>query len=130
MEGLLQHIAQSKDDVVFVGSWVARLNGRLNRQPNDIDIVVTTLDGLERFGEILTFETKSPFSNSGKRAVIQNKEGKIDIFIESTLPRYDVIKYLKVQTLESQIDYFNQIISRTDAKPIKDKLMKNISLLK
>lgn len=118
-----------KNDLVFTGSWVARINNKLRRKPKDIDIVVTSLDGLERFGEIVPIHSKSVFSKDSKRCVIKHNEVKIDIWIKDSLPQYDVIKGMKFETIESQKKHFTDIIDSSDDKFIKNIASKKLERL-
>ena len=70
---LVNKISSCKDDVVFVGSLVYSVNGELDRSPNDIDIVVTSLDGLERFGEVICYDSVSVFAKDSKLKLTDQK---------------------------------------------------------
>lgn len=67
MEILINEISRCKEDVVVTGSWVARIHNKLRRRPHDIDIVVTSLDGLERFGDIIYYDSTSIYAKDAKR---------------------------------------------------------------
>lgn len=63
MKELVEQISQCKDDVVFVGSLV----GNNPEDVNDIDIVITSTDGLETIGECECHESNSVFAKDAKR---------------------------------------------------------------
>ena len=121
MINLIHKIAASKDDVVFVGS-VSLWYSKLIDDPHDIDIVVNNLDGLEAFGKIDTWETKSPMSISGKRACIRREDCTIDIFIEVALPEYNIIDGVKFQTLDCFKKFIDRCIDMSEG-PRKSILM-------
>lgn len=118
MMQLINSIATSKDDVVFVGS-VSLWFSKLIDGPHDIDIVVHTLDGLEAFGKIETWDTKSPMSISEKRAGIIREDYTIDIFIEPVLPEHSIIDGVKVQTLDNLKNHLDRCINISEG-PRKD----------
>lgn len=129
MEILMREISNIKNDVVFTGSWVARIHNKLRRQPKDIDIVVTSLDGLERFGDIICNDTKSIFGRDSKRCVINSKDFKLDIWVKDSLPQYDIIKGMKFETIESQKKLYKDIINSTDDKFIINIVSKKLDIL-
>jgi len=110
---LINKISEAKDDVVFVGS-VSLWNSNLVTDPNDIDIVVNSLDGLEVFGNIETWESKSPMSISGKRACIRREDYNIDIFIEDFLPEFTVENGIKFQTLNNLKTFLDLVIDSSE----------------
>ena len=126
----MRQISTIKNDVVFTGSWVARIHNKLRRQPKDIDIVVTSLDGLERFGKIICSDSKSIFAKDSKRCVIKSDDFQIDIWVKDSLPEYDVIKGMKFETIKSQKNLFNDIINSTDDKFIIDIVSKKLEILR
>lgn len=81
----MREISNIKDDVVFVGSWVAKVNNKINTQPKDLDIVVTSLDGLETFGDVICGDSTSPLSKNSKRCKIEGNEVLIDIWLKNVL---------------------------------------------
>lgn len=129
MEMLLHEISRCKDDVVITGSWVARVHNKLRRRPKDIDIVVTSLDGLETFGEIICNESTSPFAKNSKRCKIEGNETLIDIWWKNELPEYDIIKGVKYETIESQKKHLNDIIDSTDDKFLINIVTKKLEVL-
>lgn len=120
---LIKKIAASKEDVVFVGSLCLWHLG-LIIDPKDIDIVVNSLDGLEEFGEIKIWNTKSPMSVSKKRAHIKREDYDIDIFIEETLPEHTMISGIKFQTLKDLNNHINLVINTSEGQ------LKNIMIEK
>ncbi len=130
MEMLLREISRCKDDVVIVGSWVARIHNKLRRKPHDIDIVVTSLDGLEKFGEIICSESTSIFAKNSKRCVIKDNEVQIDIWVKDTLPEYDIIKGIKYQTINDQKRHYNELIESTDNEVLISRLSRKLEVLK
>jgi len=130
MEMLLREISRCKDDVVITGSWVARIHNKLRRRPHDIDIVVTSLDGLEKFGEIICFDSTSIFAKDAKRCVIKDNEVQIDIWVKDTLPEYDIIKGIKYQTINDQKRHYNELIESTDNEVLISRLSRKLEVLK
>lgn len=100
-----------KQNLVFVGSVAMMLQG-IEVTPNDIDIVVTDLEGLENYTE---YTTDSKFSTSGQRAFILG-DFDIDIFIEEKLPQFMEIDGKKVQTAYHMEKYYNRIRPEVDAR--------------
>lgn len=126
----MRKISTLKDDVVFTGSWVARINGKLKRQPHDIDIAVTSLDGLETLGEIICFKSNSLLSKDAiDRCVIDFEGTQIDIWVKDKLPEYEVKKGMKFQTLKSQVEYYNHLISINDNMFLTKILNRKLSIL-
>lgn len=130
MEILLNEISKCKDDVVITGSWVARVNNKLNREPHDIDIVVTSLDGLETFGDIICGESTSIFAKDSKRCKIERNDVLIDIWVSNKLPEYEVIEGIKYETIDSQRKLFENLMDLTDNKFLHDILSKKLEILK
>ena len=113
--------------MVFVGG--VSLRHLLPTIPvRDIDIVVNSLDGLDVFGEIITWETKSPMSLSGQRAHIKRDDYNIDIFIEPNLPEYDLIDGVKFQTIEKFKSFIEVLIEVTKGE-FKNEMVKKKILL-
>jgi hypothetical protein len=115
IEKLVKEIASSKKDVVFIGS-VSLWHLNLVTNPHDIDIVVNSLDGLEVFGNIESWESNSPMSISKKRACIKREDYTIDIFIEETLPEYNVENNIKFQTLDNLKAHIELVIESSEGK--------------
>ncbi len=110
---LIKKISEVKEDVVFVGS-VSLWNSNLITDPHDIDIVVNNLDGLEVFGKIDIWESKSPMSISGKRACIKREDYTIDIFINDFLPEFIIKDGIKFQTLDNLKSFLNLVIDSSE----------------
>lgn len=113
-------LLKQKENLVFVGGFAFFLHG-LKKDYKDVDIVVTDLEGIPG---VTKFITKSHFSKSGKRASLE-KDIYVDIFIEKELPEFEIINGFRVQTKESLINYFEELLSKVDKfwKPIiKSKL--------
>ena len=126
----MKEISRCKNDVVFTGSWVARINGKLRRQPKDIDIAVTSLDGLETFGDIICGESNSLFSRDTKsRCKIDLDDTMIDIWVKDELPEYEIIKGMKFQTLKSQVEYYKHLMETSDDKFFNTILTKKLGVL-
>lgn len=118
---LVKEIANLKDDVVFVGS--SSLRHLIPTIPvKDIDIVVTSLDGLDILGEIETWESKSPMSISGKRACIKREDYTIDIFIEECLPEFIIKDGVKFQTLDTSKSFLDLVINSSKGY-LKNKMI-------
>jgi hypothetical protein len=127
MINLIKSIVNTKDDVVFVGStYLWYLN--LIKKANDIDIVVNNLNGLEVFGEIITWETTSPMSLSGKRAHIKRDDYSIDIFIEPVLPKFNIIDGIKFITIEDNKLFIDSLIELTEGE-FKNRMIDKKRLL-
>lgn len=124
---LVTDIAKIKDDVVFVGS-VSLRHLLPTISVRDIDIVVNSLDGLDAFGEITIWETKSPMSLSGQRAHIKRDDYNIDIFIESNLPEYNLIDGVKFQTIEKYKSHIEVLIEVTKGEFKNEMIRKKILL--
>jgi hypothetical protein len=122
MEELIQSIITQKNgDVAFVGSMTLLELGIVD-SISDIDIVVRNLDGLDVFGEIITWDTDAPMSLSGRRAHIQREDYNIDIFIEPVLPAYIEKNGIKYQSLDNLLEHINWCISVSDGK-YRDKMI-------
>jgi hypothetical protein len=129
MERVMREISTIKNDVVITGSWVAKVNNKLERLPKDLDIVVTSLDGLETFGEIICGESTSPFAKDSKRCRIEGNEFMIDIWLKDELPEYDIIDGMKFETMESQKRHLNDILDSTDNKFLIDTVTEKLGVL-
>ena len=115
MKELVEQISQCKDDVVFVGSLV----GKNPEDVNDIDIVITSTDGLETIGECECHESNSVFAKDAKRCKIKGND-LIDIWLKDELPEYEVIDGIKYQTIDSQKEYYQDVLDSTDKQFIID----------
>lgn len=104
-------IIENKSDAVIVGSSALYLQGLISKEPKDIDIISTSIDGLPE--GTVEYTTDSGFSFSGKRAFcIVDGSFKIDIFVEDKLPDYIEIDGLKIQTVASMLSYYQSILPR------------------
>lgn len=101
-------------DVVIVGSWVLKVNGLMDRAPNDIDVVVKSKDSLKRLGDVRYFKSNSPIANGYLRGGLIVENTQIDIWVEPELPDYDIIKGLKFKTLDSYFKWYEELLNRTD----------------
>jgi hypothetical protein len=110
-----------KEKTVIVGGAAMFHHGLVDSY-NDIDVVVTNIEGIEGLNK---FDSKSTLSKSGKRAYLDN----VDIFIEEELPEYEVIDGLKVQTKQSMINYYEEVIERSDGY-IKEFATNKLNILK
>ena len=127
MRVIIREISNSKPDVVFVGG-VALSHYDPTHIPQDIDIVVKNLEGLNSFGDIIEWNTDFAGSISTKRAYIKRDDFNIDIFIEDELPKYEVMDGIKYQTKESQIRHYSWV---RDFVPVelKERFQQKIDLL-
>lgn len=101
-------------DVVIVGSWVLKVNGLMDRAPNDIDVVVKSKDSLKRLGDVRYFKSNSPIANGYLRGGLIVENTQIDIWVEPKLPDYDIIKGVKFKTLDSYFKWYEELLNRTD----------------
>jgi hypothetical protein len=127
---LINEISKVKNkEVVIVGSAALLAHGAKINQVKDIDIIVSNIDGLEQLGKIEIFDSISPLSGSGKRAIIKRSDYNIDIFIEQ-LPDFVEIKDVKYRSLESMELYYKSInpINKVITEFVDSKLnlIKNI----
>jgi hypothetical protein len=129
METLMREISNIKDDVVFVGSWVAKVNNKINTQPKDLDIVVTSLNGLETFGDIICGESTSPFAKNSKRCKIEGNEFMIDVWLQDELPQYDIINGMKFETIDAQKEYYSDVLDSTDNKFLTEIVNRKLSII-
>ena len=113
-----------KQDFVVVGSTAFILHRLQTAKPNDLDIVVMDLNGIE--GDINTYFTYSRHSTSGKRAYIcEDGIAKIDIFVEDFLPDHETIRGIRVATIPALYDYYHNLLPKVAEhwkKGILDKL--------
>lgn len=110
-----------KEKTVIVGGAAMFHHGLVDSY-NDIDIVVTNIDGIEGLNK---FDSKSTLTKSGKRAYLDN----VDVFIEDELPDYDVINGFKIATIESMEKYYKDVIDRSDGH-IKEFAINKLKILK
>lgn len=110
MEDIIKQLSREKEDLVFVGSVV------YNQTPNDLDVVVTSTDHLETFGETIVHQSKSLHSKSGKRSQIVYNGVKIDIFIEDELPPHNIIDGVKFATIEHMVNHYTELLTKTSGK--------------
>jgi hypothetical protein len=113
---LIKEIATTNENIIFVGGVAEIIHGT-KKTTNDIDIVVLSLNGLEKFGKINEFETKSILSKSGKRAFIKKEKCQIDIFIEN-------------ETKKSLINHYEFIFNNTNDPELKKIFETKIKRLK
>lgn len=125
----MREISNIKDDVVFIGSWVAKVNNKINTQPKDLDIAVTSLNGLETFGNVICGESTSPFAKNSKRCKIEGNEFMIDIWLQDELPEYEIINGLKFETIDAQKEYYSDVLDSTDNKFLIDIVTKKLEIL-
>lgn len=105
-----KHLQDLKSELVFVGG-VNKLIRGIKKCTSDIDVVVKDIKGLEILGEIYLYKTSYVGSISGNRAYIKS-DYFIDIFIEDSIPEYDIIGGLKCQTLLQQKQHDQMVILR------------------
>lgn len=93
------------EDLVFVGGFAMYKLG-LKESYSDLDVVVTTKESLSG---VTWYETDSAFSGSGIRGFLIYNGIKLDIFLESALPEFEIIDGFKVQTKKSMGEYYEKI---------------------
>lgn len=124
---LINKIQRVNKKIVFVGGLSEIANG-IKSKTKDIDIVINDIKGLEVFGIIEIFVTKSPISKTGKRAFIKRDDYNIDIFIEEDEIDYFIKNGIKYQTLKSMEKHYNESIKKSAGKmkEILENKLKNI----
>lgn len=130
MVTFLKKLSKTKEDLVIVGSWASFINGKTLTYPNDIDIRVTSLEGLEVFGEIVSFTSTSPLSHGMLRSKIDLGVNLLDIWIGNTLPCFEVVNGVRVETLEHQIGFYENFVTSTNDDFFKEKILKKLNVLK
>ena len=116
-----------KEEAVVVGSTALWLRGMSAAEPNDLDIVVRSLDGIP--GDLTAYETDSPFSVSGKKACGFLERGvKIDIFVEDRIPDFEIIRGIRIQTVASMLRYYQELLPRAKDH-WKNGILKKINTL-
>ena len=115
-----------KEDFIVVGSMAKHLHKISEKIPNDLDIVVQDFTGLEG---VISYITPSPFSGSGKRGYILSESMlKIDIFVEHSLPKYQIINGIRVADPVSMLEYYENLLPKV-AEHWKKGILNNINLL-
>ena len=123
-----RQLTTTKSDVVVVGSTAFYIHGLHILKPNDLDIVVCDLKGLE--GDIHNYSTYSSFSKSGKRAcILENGITKIDIFVENSLPDYQIIAGIRVASKSALYFYYTNLLPKV-AEHLKKGISYKIKVLK
>ncbi len=125
---LVRDIQSISDDIVFVGGVSEVLQG-VRTETNDIDIVVKSLKGFEKFGEIREFISNNEYRFGCKRALIKG-EYTIDIWIKDELPEYIIIDNIKVKTLKSMIMVYEEELLVTVRDYSRNRLVDKIDRLK
>lgn len=116
-----------KSDFVVIGSTALLLHGVYSSKPNDLDIVVTDLEGIP--GDLHTYFTYSRYSTSGNRAyVLENGIAKIDIFVENNLPDHEIIEGIRVISLPAMLKYYQNLLPKV-AEHWKIGILDRIKLL-
>lgn len=122
-----QELTVIKPDFVVVGSMAMVIHDLYSAKPNDLDIVVNDLQGLS--GDLHTYFTYSRFSPSGNRAyILENGMAKIDIFVENTLPNYEIIDNIRVSTVNSMLLYYENLLPKV-AEHWKTGILEKIKVL-
>ena len=109
------------EDLVFVGGFAMHKLG-LKESYSDLDVVVTSKEFLN---DITWYETDSAFSGSGIRGFLIYNGIKLDIFLESALPEFEIIDGFKIQTKKSMREYYEKIynfVKEYWKKDIENKL--------
>lgn len=111
-----KRLTEIKNDLVVAGSTALFVRGLIDRSPKDLDLIVGSLDGLENFN-ISTYETRSVFSGSGRRAFVSPEQNGFifDIFVESEIPDSEIINGVRVVTVEAALSYYRAILPAVDA---------------
>lgn len=121
-------MTELKRDFVVIGSTSYLLHGLIDRVPNDIDLLVEDLSGLE--GSISTYITDSKHSESGKRAIIfRNDTPKIDIFVENYTPASQIIEGIRVRTIPASLYYYENLLPKV-AELWKGEISDKINMLR
>jgi hypothetical protein len=116
-----------KEDFVVVGSMAKHLHAISTNTPNDLDIVVHNFDRLEG---VINYVTPSPFSGSGKRGYILSESMvKIDIFVEYSLPKYQIVNGIRVAHPVAMLEYYENLLPKV-AEHWKKGILNNINLLR
>lgn len=113
------------ENLVFVGGFAAHKHGK-KKEYSDIDIVILDENDLPF---LKLYNTDSKFSKSGKRGFYVDGNIKLDVFIEEKLPEYTTIDGFKCQTLESIINYYENIYTFVD-NHWKNAIDEKLKLLK
>lgn len=121
------HLMRQNGESIVVGSTALWLRGMTAAEPNDLDIVVRSLDGIP--GDLTAYETDSPFSISGKRAFSLLPDGvKMDIFVEDRIPDFEIIKGIRIQTVASMLRHYQELLPRAKDH-WKNGILKKINTL-
>lgn len=127
IRGYCQELTVIKPDFVVVGSMAMVIHGLYSAKPNDLDVVVNDLQGFS--GDLHTYFTYSRFSSSGNRAyILENGMAKIDIFVENTIPYYEIIDNIRVSTVQSMLLYYQNLLPKV-AEHWKTGILEKIKVL-
>lgn len=119
------------EDVIFVGGTSEYIQG-YKEELNDIDISITDIKLLNKFGYVHTSFDNSFYGLSGNRAFIPLKSVLIDIFVDKVKPEFIVINGFKCQTIESMIQLREKTLKYTFNGSYENrlKLIHNLERLK
>ena len=109
------------DDVIFVGGTSEYIQG-VKPILNDIDISVTSIEDLKKFGYIHKKYIDFFYGLSGNRGLIKTKDVFIDIFIETKKPKFKLVENYKCETIESMIKLREKTLEKNYDKKIDDNL--------
>lgn len=121
IEQRVKELARCKNDIVFVGGIAL---GKTDA--NDIDIAVTSLDGLSEFGEIYGWESKSCLAIGAERYAIKPD---IDIWLYKELPEYKEIDGIKYQTESSMLEHYKEALEASVYPELTNLIKEKIKLL-
>lgn len=115
-----------KKDFVVVGSMALHVHGISSKMPNDLDIVVHDFEEMEG---VISYVTPSPFSGSGKRGyILSDSMLKIDIFVEYSLPYYEIVNGIRVADPAAMLEYYENLLPKV-AEHWKKGILNNINLI-
>lgn len=118
-----------KPDFVVVGSTALYIQGLHIKAPNDLDIVVCNTDGLGFEKDLIHYNTDSKYSLSGKRAcIMQDGITIIDIFVEYSLPEFEILNGIRIETLEAMQLYYENLLKKV-AEPGRGKIIDKLNAL-
>lgn len=119
------------DDVIFVGGTSEYLQG-IKDNLNDIDISVSSIEPLKKFGYVFTSFDSSFYGLSGNRGNIPLRSVMIDIFIDAKKPNYITVDGFKCETLDSMIALRENTLKYTFSGTLNNylKIYENLKRLK
>lgn len=117
------------DDLIFVGGTSEYIRG-IKNELRDIDVSVSNVEFLKKFGYVHTHFDNSFHGLSGKRGIIPTKNTIIDIFIDEKRPCFENVNGFKCETVDSMINLREKTIKDGNLKGYHlDKLKNNLNRL-